>query len=88
MAAALLNSLRRYLRTGRASGKARPSWVVRKHVRVRKAPLWDAIFRAGGFRISDGFISPLDLVQIGLATAERPRNCTKWSTRQACTDGG
>jgi len=33
-------------------------------------PLRDAIFRAGGFRISDGFISPLDLVQIGLATAE------------------
>ena len=33
-------------------------------------PLRDAILRAGGFRISDGFISPLDLVQIGLATAE------------------
>jgi len=26
--------------------------------------------RAGGFRISDGFISPLDLVGIGLMTAE------------------
>jgi hypothetical protein len=26
--------------------------------------------RAGGFRIADGFISPLDLVEIGLATAE------------------
>ena len=33
-------------------------------------PLRDAIARAGGFRISDGFISPLDLVGIGLATAE------------------
>ena len=33
-------------------------------------PLRDAIARAGGFRISDGFISPLDLVEIGLATAE------------------
>ena len=33
-------------------------------------PLRDAIARAGGFRISDGFISPLDLVAIGLATAE------------------
>jgi uncharacterized membrane protein len=33
-------------------------------------PLRDAIVRAGGFRISDGFISPLDLVEIGLATAE------------------
>jgi len=36
-------------------------WVV---------PLRDAIARAGGFRISDGFISPLDLVGIGLMTAE------------------
>ncbi|MGA9858938.1 MAG: hypothetical protein WBQ18_13830 [Solirubrobacteraceae bacterium] len=33
-------------------------------------PLRDAIMRAGGFRISDGFISPLDLVEIGLLTAE------------------
>ena len=31
-------------------------------------PLRDAIARAGGFRISDGFISPLDLVGIGLMT--------------------
>jgi uncharacterized membrane protein len=29
-------------------------------------PLRDAIARTGGFRISDGFISPLDLVEIGL----------------------
>jgi uncharacterized membrane protein len=33
-------------------------------------PLRDAVVRAGGFRIADGFISPLDLVEIGLATAE------------------
>lgn len=32
-------------------------------------PLRDAIARAGGFRISDGFISPLDLVEIGLLSA-------------------
>jgi uncharacterized membrane protein len=32
--------------------------------------LRDAIARAGGFRVSDGFISPLDLVEIGLVTAE------------------
>jgi uncharacterized membrane protein len=31
-------------------------------------PLRDAIARAGGFRVSDGFISPLDLVEIGLVT--------------------
>ena len=30
----------------------------------------DAVAGAGGFRISDGFISPLDLVGIGLLTAE------------------
>jgi uncharacterized membrane protein len=33
-------------------------------------PLRDAIARAGGFRIGDGFISPLDLVDIGLLSAE------------------
>lgn len=36
-------------------------------------PLRDAIARAGGFRISDGFISPLDLVEIGLMTGEEAR---------------
>jgi uncharacterized membrane protein len=33
-------------------------------------PLRDAIARANGFRITDGFNSPLDLVGIGLMTAE------------------
>jgi uncharacterized membrane protein len=33
-------------------------------------PLRDAVARAGGFRISDGFISPLDLVEIGLHSQE------------------
>ncbi len=32
--------------------------------------LRDAIARAGGFRVSDGFISPLDLVEIGLLSNE------------------
>jgi len=36
-------------------------------------PLRDAIFRAGGFRISDGFISPLDLAGIGLIPAEEAK---------------
>jgi uncharacterized membrane protein len=36
-------------------------------------PLRDAIARAGGFRISDGFISPLDLVEIGLVTADEAK---------------
>jgi uncharacterized membrane protein len=33
-------------------------------------PLRDAIARAGGHRVSDGFISPLDLVEIGLLSQE------------------
>ncbi len=33
-------------------------------------PLRDAVARAGGFRISDGFISPVDLIAIGLLAAE------------------
>ncbi len=36
-------------------------------------PLRDAIARAGGFRISDGFVSPLDLIDIGLMSAEEAR---------------
>ena len=36
-------------------------------------PLRDAIARAGGFRISDGFISPFDLVEIGLLSAEEAK---------------
>jgi uncharacterized membrane protein len=37
-------------------------------------PLRDAIARAGGFRISDGFISPIDLVEIGLLSAEEVKD--------------
>jgi len=33
-------------------------------------PLRDSIARAGGFRISDGFISPIDMVEIGLLSAD------------------
>jgi uncharacterized membrane protein len=36
-------------------------------------PLRDAIARAGGYRISDGFISPLDLIAIGLVSAEEAK---------------
>jgi len=36
-------------------------------------PLRDAVARAGGFRISDGFISPLDLVEVGLVSAEEAK---------------
>ncbi|HVW45158.1 MAG TPA: hypothetical protein VHC18_27795 [Amycolatopsis sp.] len=33
-------------------------------------PLRDAIAGAGGFRLADNFVSPLDLIDIGLATAQ------------------
>jgi uncharacterized membrane protein len=33
-------------------------------------PLRDAVVRAGGFRLAEGFISPLDLVAIGLVSAK------------------
>jgi len=40
-------------------------------------PLRDAIARAGGFRLGDGFISPLDLVEIGLLSAEEAKEHLK-----------
>ncbi|HET9973832.1 MAG TPA: hypothetical protein VFQ68_36755 [Streptosporangiaceae bacterium] len=46
-------------------------------------PLRDAIARAGGFRVSDGFISPLDLVGIGLMTAEEARELHEMETAVA-----
>jgi len=46
-------------------------------------PLRDAIVRAGGFRLSDGFISPLDLVEIGLLTAEEAKELHELETAGA-----
>ena len=46
-------------------------------------PLRDAIARAGGFRVSDGFISPLDLVAIGLVSAEEARELHELETAAA-----
>jgi uncharacterized membrane protein len=37
-------------------------------------PLRDAVARAGGFRLSDAFISPLDLVGIGLLDAAEAKD--------------
>ena len=51
-------------------------------------PLRDAIARAGGFRISDGFISPLDLVDIGLATAEEANHLHSIETGAPTPTGG
>ena len=46
-------------------------------------PLRDAIARAGGFRLSDGFISPLDLVGIGLMAAEEAEELHAMETSAA-----
>ena len=46
-------------------------------------PLRDAIARAGGFRLSDGFISPLDLVAIGLMEAEEAKELHAMETTAA-----
>ena len=51
-------------------------------------PLRDAIARAGGFRVSDGFISPLDLVEIGLVTAEEAEHLHGLETGAKATTGG
>ena len=44
-------------------------------------PLRDAIARAGGFRLGDGFISPLDLVEIGLLSADEAQELHAAETR-------
>ena len=46
-------------------------------------PLREAIARAGGFRISDGFISPLDLVEIGLLSAEEAQEQHEMATKRS-----
>jgi uncharacterized membrane protein len=48
-------------------------WAVR---------LRDAVARAGGFRISDGFISPLDLVEIGLHSREEAEELHALETKR------
>ena len=50
-------------------------------------PLRDAIARAGGFRISDGFISPLNLVEIGLMEAEEAKQLHDLETSAAAGKG-
>ncbi len=49
-------------------------------------PLRDAIARAGGFRISDGFISPLDLVEIGLMEADEAKTLHDLETSGAASN--
>jgi uncharacterized membrane protein len=48
-------------------------------------PLRDAIARAGGFRLSDGFISPLDLIEIGLISREEAEELHALETAAGAT---
>jgi uncharacterized membrane protein len=46
-------------------------------------PFRDAVMRAGGFRVADGFIHPLDLVAIGLIAAEDAQTLNESEAAQA-----
>ena len=48
-------------------------------------PLRDAIARTGGFRISDAFISPLDLIEVGLVSAEEAKELHDLETSAAAS---
>ena len=50
-------------------------------------PLRDAVARAGGFRVSDGFISPFDLVEIGLVSAAEAKELHDLETSAAGARG-
>jgi len=46
-------------------------------------PLRDAVAEAGGFRIDDGFISPLDLIELGMLSAEESKRLHDLETASA-----
>jgi uncharacterized membrane protein len=48
-------------------------------------PLRDAVLRAGGFRIGDGFISPVDLVAVGLMAADEAKQLHEMETAAPAT---
>jgi uncharacterized membrane protein len=48
-------------------------------------PLRDAIARTGGFRLADAFISPLDLIEIGLVTREEAEQLHEIETARQTT---
>jgi uncharacterized membrane protein len=48
-------------------------------------PLRDAIVKAGGFRLADGFISPLDLIPLGLVTEQEAAHLHNLETARVGT---
>jgi uncharacterized membrane protein len=69
------------------SGVAADEWDVLEDIPNDSAAalILLEIARAGGFRISDGFISPLDLVAIGLMTAEEAKDLHAMETENAAS---
>ena len=68
-------------RDGCCSGDTAAALVLIEHHWA--VPLRDAVMRAGGFRISDGFISPLDLVALGLVAAEEAQTLHELESKNA-----
>ncbi|MDL4814028.1 hypothetical protein QP089_07105 [Actinomadura sp. OS1-43] len=64
------------------SGTAAALLLIENHWAVA---LRDAIMRANGFRISDAFVSPFDLVEIGLHTAQEARRLQDMETSETAT---
>ena len=64
------------------NGSAAALLLIEHHWAV---PLRDAVVRAGGFRVSDGFISPLDLIGIGLVSAEDAAELHRLETASVST---
>ena len=60
------------------AGTAAALLLIEHHWAV---PLRNAIAKAGGFRLADGFISPIDLIAIGLMTAAEAREQAAFETR-------
>ncbi len=66
------------------NGTAAALLLIEHHWAV---PLRDAIAAAGGYRISDGFVSPLDLIDVGLVTAAEAQQLHEMETHAPATAG-
>jgi uncharacterized membrane protein len=64
------------------NGSAAALLLIEHHWAV---PLRDAVLRAGGLRIGDGFISPLDLIGIGLVSAAEAAEMHAFETASVST---
>jgi hypothetical protein len=70
---------------GGARDRFHPSWVRHPASGVVRLGVRLVCCRANGFRISDGFISPLDLVAIGLLSDAEAKEQHALETASAST---